>query len=181
MASQCVALIKNWFNIELQVEAEWFQFCRPAVETEKEGKGKPIVEKGTQSSDSTYVDRRFTGGIHLHENEVEIEDEWFTLWRSRIQHYNVCCWLKQVEWWTDGYVALVPAPSPSSPSPPSPWFSCVLNGLRRKCIQLFAEFDFIGSRIFLLGYNENPILFTRIKARNNIHSSCPWFPWLSLY
>ena len=58
--------------------------------------------------------------------------------------------------------------------------SCVLNGLRIKRARLFAEFTFIGSRIFLLGYNKNPILFTWIKTRNNIHSSCSWFPWLSL-
>ena len=58
--------------------------------------------------------------------------------------------------------------------------SGVLNGLRIKRARLFAEFTFIGSRIFLLGYNKNPILFTWIKTRNNIHSSCSWFPWLSL-
>ena len=38
--------------------------------------------------------------------------------------------------------------------------SGVLNGLRIKRARLFAEFAFIGSRIFLLGYNKNPILFT---------------------
>ena len=38
------------------------------------------------------------GGVHLQENEVEIEDEWFTLRRNRIQHYNICFGLKQVEW-----------------------------------------------------------------------------------
>ena len=27
-----------------QEEAEWFQFCRPAVETKKEGKGKSVIE-----------------------------------------------------------------------------------------------------------------------------------------
>ena len=64
----------------------------------KEGKGKSVIEKGTQSSDSTYVDRSFTGSIHLQENEVEIEDERLTLRRSLIQHYNVCYGLKQVEW-----------------------------------------------------------------------------------
>ena len=64
----------------------------------KEGKGKSVIEKGTQSSDSTYVDRSFTGSIHLQENEVEIEDEWLTLRRSLIQHHNVCYGLKQVEW-----------------------------------------------------------------------------------
>ena len=44
------------------------------------------------------VDRSFTGGVHLQENKVEIEDEWFTLRRNLIQHYNVCYGLKQVEW-----------------------------------------------------------------------------------
>ena len=59
-----------------QEEAEWFQFCRPAVETKKEGKGKSVIEKGTESSDSTYVDRSFTGCIHLQENEV---DTWLSM------------------------------------------------------------------------------------------------------
>ena len=35
-------------------------------------------------------------------------------------------------------------------------------------------YNLIGSRIFLLGYKENSSLFTWIKARNNIHSSCSW-------
>ena len=29
-----------------QEEAELFQFCRPAVKTKKEGKGKSVIEKG---------------------------------------------------------------------------------------------------------------------------------------
>jgi hypothetical protein len=44
------------------------------------------------------VDRSFSGGRHLQDTEVEIEDEWFTLRRNLIQHYNVCFGLKQVEW-----------------------------------------------------------------------------------
>ena len=64
------------------------------------GHCKSVNEKGTQYLDTTYVDRSFTGCIHLLENEVEIEDKWFTpsLRRSLIQHYNVCYGLKQVEW-----------------------------------------------------------------------------------
>ena len=34
--------------------------------------------------------------------------------------WQFCYGLKQVEWWTDGYVAPVPAPSRPPPSPPSP-------------------------------------------------------------
>ena len=76
-----------------QEEAEWFQFCRPAVETKKEGKGKSVIEKGIESSDSTYVDRSFTGCIHLQENEVEYECLLFDA-----ESFNVCYGLKQVEW-----------------------------------------------------------------------------------
>ena len=75
-----------------QEEAEWFQFCQPAVKTKKEGKASlslTVSEKGIQSSDSTYVDRSFTGCIHLSENKAKIEDEWFTLLLSLIQLYNV--------------------------------------------------------------------------------------------
>ena len=78
-----------------QEEAEWFQFCRPAVETKKEGKGKSVIEKGTESSDSTYVDRSFTGCIHLQENEVEYEYECLLF---DAESFNVCYGLKQVEW-----------------------------------------------------------------------------------
>ena len=65
-----VVLTKRWFNNHKRK-----QFCRPAVKTEKESKGKSVIEKGTKSSDSTCVDRNFTGGIHLQENEVEHEYE----------------------------------------------------------------------------------------------------------
>ena len=102
-----------------QEEAEWFQSCRPAVETGKEGKGKSVIEKGNQSSAWTYVDRSFTGCIYFQEKEVEIEDEWFTVWQGLIQHYNVCNGLNQVEWRIVSYVAQVQAPSPPLPSQPS--------------------------------------------------------------
>ena len=50
MASMARCLNQTLVQQSLE-EAEWFQFCRPAVETKEEGKGKSVIEKGIESSD----------------------------------------------------------------------------------------------------------------------------------
>jgi hypothetical protein len=44
------------------------------------------------------VDRSYTGGLDIQENEVEYETEWFTLRKSLIEHYAVCFRLGQIEY-----------------------------------------------------------------------------------
>ena len=137
---------------QTQVTIIGFQFCRPAIKTKKEGKGKSAIEKGTQSLDqhmltawanslATYIFKRTRlrlrmSGLLLDEisfNITTFVTDWNRLNGEQtvvlLQYQHLCNRQESAIFHN----------------------SSVLNGLQIKPVQLFTEFAFIGSRIFLLG------------------------------
>ena len=66
-----VVLIKHWFNNHKRKQNDSSSVNQQSRQKRK-AKGKSVIEKETQSSDSTYVDRSFTGSIHFKRTRLRL-------------------------------------------------------------------------------------------------------------
>ena len=144
-----------------QEEEEWFrvQSCRPADETEKEGKGQVCHWKGLTAWDSIF-------GLYLYilQNPwpmsffYTLEWDFLGMWEVQIVYLSIrinartmCCTYISVRrgnqrietGWMVNKLLCCSCISTFATSANISAISCVLNGLQIKRVQLFAEFAFI--------------------------------------
>ena len=131
-----------------QEEAEWLQSCQPAVETGRQEHVCHWLRKG---------DPIFGVNMHWHkfhwQHTSSREQGWDWGWvaYSLTKSHSTLQCLLQIEtgWMVDRWLCCSSTSTLATSAISA--ISSVLNGLRIKRVQLFADFAFIGSRIFLRG------------------------------